>query len=97
MRIATYTIMRAIDLYDAAEGYESLAESFARIKCSKVFVASFNADWLFPSYQSQEIVKAMESNGINTEYHDVESPYGHDSFLLEYKQLTHLITNFWDY
>jgi len=90
-------IMRAIDLYDAAEGYESLAESFARIKCSKVFVASFDADWLFPSYQSQEIVKAMESNGINTEYHDVESPYGHDSFLLEYKQLTYLITNFWDY
>ncbi len=89
-------IMRAIDIYDAAEGYESLKESFSRIKCKKIFVASFTSDWLFPSYQSEEIVKALKSNGIPVDYEEIESRYGHDSFLLEYEELTKYIKQFLD-
>ncbi len=89
-------IMRSIDLYDAAEGYESLEESFKRIRCKKVLVSSFSADWLYPSYQSEEIVKALVENNIVFTYSKIESSYGHDSFLLEHERLTHLITNFLD-
>jgi len=87
-------IMRAIDLYDASEGYESLEKSFKRINCKKVFVSSFTSDGLFPTYQSKEIVQALESNGVDVQYEKIESPYGHDSFLLEYQELTQHINQF---
>ncbi|MBI2485729.1 MAG: homoserine O-acetyltransferase [Deltaproteobacteria bacterium] len=89
-------LLRSIDLYDAAEGYENLDESFKRIKCKKVFVSSFSSDWLYPSYQSEEIVRALKANNIDVTYHKIDSPYGHDSFLLEYKKLTRFINDFLD-
>ena len=87
-------IMRSIDLYDGSEGYDSLEESFKRINCKKVFVSSFTSDWLFPTYQSKEIVQALRSNGVDVQYEEIESPYGHDSFLLEYQELTQHIKQF---
>ncbi len=87
-------LLRAIDLYDAAEGYETLEKSLERIKCRKVFVASFSSDWLYPSYQSEEIVRALKANSTDVTYHKINSPYGHDSFLIEYKKLTGLIVDF---
>jgi homoserine O-acetyltransferase len=89
-------IMRAIDIYDPAEGYGSLEESFMRMKCPKALVASFTSDWLFPPYQSIEVVRALESNKIKTYYYEIDSPYGHDSFLLEYVKLTEYIRKFLD-
>ncbi len=89
-------LMRSIDIYDAAEGYESLEESFKRIECKKVFVSSFSSDWLYPSYQSKEIVKALAANDIDVTYREIESNYGHDSFLLAHDKLTYLITCFLD-
>lgn len=86
--------MRAIDLYDGSEGYESLEKSFERINCKKVLVTSFTSDWLFPTYQSKEIVQALKSNNVDVQYEEIESPYGHDSFLLEYKELTQYIKGF---
>ncbi|GIW46679.1 MAG: homoserine O-acetyltransferase [Deltaproteobacteria bacterium] len=87
-------LLRSIDIYDAAEGYGSLKESFKRIRCKRVFVSSFSSDWLYPTYQSEEIVEALEANNIDVVYHEIKSPYGHDSFLLEYEILTPLITDF---
>lgn len=81
-------IMRAIDMYDASEGRTNLDESFNRLKIIKALVISFTSDWLFPSYQSKELVSALRANNINTIYKEIKSQYGHDSFLLKYKQLT---------
>lgn len=84
-------ILRAIDIYDAAEGYDSLQESFQRLKLQRVLVISFTSDWLFPSYQSREIVSALRTNEIETTYKEIKSQNGHDSFLLKYKEMTPLI------
>lgn len=86
-------IMRAMDIYDASEGYDSLSGSFERIK-SRVFIASFSHDWLFPAYQSQQLVQAFEDNGIDYRYEHIYSPYGHDSFLLEYEKLRNMLKPF---
>lgn len=89
-------IMRCIDIYDAGEGYESLEESFKRIKCKKVLVASYTSDWLYPSYQSIELVDALRVNNIDVTYNEMDSPYGHDSFLIDYEKLNPLINKFLD-
>lgn len=84
-------IMRAIDMYDASEGFNSLEDSFKRMKIKKALVISFTSDWLFPSYQSEELVAALKTNNIDTTCEQISSQYGHDSFLLKYKELTPLI------
>ena len=83
-------LLRAIDLYDAVEGHATLADSFRRIRCRKALVASFSSDWLYPTYQSRELVDALRANRVDVQSHEIESGYGHDSFLLEYEKLTPL-------
>ena len=55
---------------------------------------AFKSDWLYPSYQSQEIVKACKLAGVDASYCEINSTYGHDSFLLETEQETQLIGGF---
>lgn len=87
-------LMRSIDLYDAGEGYNSLKESFKRAGPLKVFIASFSSDWLYPSYQSKELVDAFLANGVPVASHEIDAPYGHDSFLIEHEKLAPLIKDF---
>ncbi len=87
-------LMRSIDLYDAAEGYSSLEESFQRAGSLKAFIASFTSDWLYPSYQSKELVEAFRANGVFVVNQEIDAPYGHDSFLIEHEKLTPLIKEF---
>lgn len=83
-------LLRALDLYDAADGFPSLAASLRRLRCPRVLVVSFSSDWLYPAYQSREIVEALRPTGLDVRYHEIESGYGHDSFLLEHEKLTPL-------
>lgn len=85
-------ITEAIDNFDAAKG-GSLSEVLQGIK-AKVLVIAFKSDWLYPAYQSKEIVKACKLAGVETTYCEVNSTYGHDAFLLEVKEETHLIKHF---
>ncbi len=89
-------ILRALDIYDAGEGYANLEESLKRIKCKKVLVASYTTDWLYPSYQSSELVDALKANNIDVTYNEIDSPYGHDSFLIDYEKLNPLIKSFFN-
>ena len=59
-----------------------------------MLVLAFKSDWLYPAYQSQEIVKACKLAGVDASYCEISSTYGHDSFLLETKQETQLIGDF---
>jgi homoserine O-acetyltransferase/O-succinyltransferase len=88
--------LRAIDLYDAAAGYESLADSFRRLRSRRALVVSFSSDWLYPTYQSRELVEALRANRIDVRSHEIESGYGHDSFLLEHERLTPLFSGMLD-
>lgn len=87
-------LVRSIDLYDAEEGYNSLQESLRRAGSLRVFIASFTSDWLYPSYQSKELVDAFRANGVSVVNHEIDAPYGHDSFLIEHEKLTPLIKDF---
>ncbi len=84
-------LLRAIDLYDAGRtDTRDLADSFRRIRCRQVLFVSFSSDWLYPVYQSRELAEALRANRIDVRSHEIESDYGHDSFLLEHEKLTPL-------
>jgi homoserine O-acetyltransferase/O-succinyltransferase len=85
-------ITKAMDNFDASSPrplYEVL-----RGQDLKVLVIGFKSDWLYPLYQSQEIVKACKLAGIEASYCEIDSTYGHDAFLLEIAEETHLIKHF---
>ena len=87
-------ITKAIDYFDLTRGGEiSLAEAFSGVK-AKFFVISISSDWLFPAYQSKEIVDALIANDSDVRYCEIKSNYGHDAFLLESGQMNYLIGNF---
>jgi hypothetical protein len=56
----------------------------------EALVASFSSDWLYTTYQSRELVDALRANRIDVRSHEIESGYGHHSFLLEHGKLTPL-------
>lgn len=61
---------------------------------ARVLVIAFKSDWLYPAYQSQEIVRACKLAGIDVTYCEVDSNYGHDAFLLESEEETILVKFF---
>ena len=85
-------ITRAIDSFDVFRGKE-LYEAFKGIK-AKVLMLAFKSDWLYPASQSKEIVKACKLAGVDTTYCEIDSTYGHDAFLLEVEEETHLVKYF---
>ena len=84
-------ITKAIDYFNLQNGKNTTL--FSGLK-AKVLVISFKSDWLYPTYQSLEIVKACKIAGVDTTYCEVNSSYGHDSFLLETKQENELVSHF---
>jgi homoserine O-acetyltransferase len=70
-----------------------LKEAFARAAARYLFV-SYSTDWLFPTAQTKEMVRALLSNGKSVSFIDIESPYGHDAFLIEEEKLTRIISEF---
>jgi homoserine O-acetyltransferase len=85
-------ITRAIDSFDLSNRRE-LHQVFRGIE-AKVLVLAFKSDWLYPASQSREIVKACKLAGVDTTYCEIDSTYGHDAFLLEVEEETHLIKHF---
>jgi homoserine O-acetyltransferase len=57
-------------------------------------VVSFSSDWLFPTSQSEDLVKALLKNQCEVSYCEVKSSYGHDAFLLEVDTLGKMISDF---
>jgi len=85
-------ITKAIDNFDASckKPFHEALEG----KQIKVLVIAFKSDWLYPAYQSKEIVKACKHARIEASYCEIDSTYGHDAFLLETEEETQLISHF---
>ena len=90
-------ITKALDYFDLGNTYGTLVEAFRDVPADARFlVIAFSSDWLYPPYQSKEIVRALKGNGLDCTYLEIASTYGHDAFLLESEQQTHLLTHFLD-
>jgi homoserine O-acetyltransferase len=86
-------ITKAMDYFDLTNGQGSLTAALAGVK-ARFLVISFSSDWLYPSYQSQEIVRALRSRNCDVGYVELESNYGHDSFLVDVAEQTELVRGF---
>ncbi|NLX13774.1 MAG: homoserine O-acetyltransferase [Phycisphaerales bacterium] len=86
-------ITKAVDYYDLEARFGSLEKAFRHVQ-AKFLVISFSSDWLFSPAQSRQLVNALLAQDKNVTYTEVNSPYGHDAFLLEPEVLGRLIRGF---
>ena len=86
-------ITRAIDMFDLAAG-QALNDALLPARQVRFLIIAFKSDWLYPAYQSRELVRGCKLAAIDATYCEINSSYGHDAFLLEVAEQTHLISHF---
>ena len=88
-------LSRALTYFDLARehGDGSLVQALAGVSARTLLIA-FSSDWLYPPAASIEIDEALRGLGKPAEFHLIEAPYGHDSFLLEEAQQIPIVRRF---
>ena len=87
-------ITKAMDYFDLTAGRgKTLAAALENVT-ARFLVLSFTSDWLYPSYQSLEIVSALRSRNRDVAYCELPSNYGHDAFLVDVAEESLLISGF---
>jgi len=76
-------ITRAMDYVDLAQEYGGVLSDAFKNSPVRFCVISFTSDWLFPTAESKEIVRALNSVAANVSFVEIESDKGHDAFLLD--------------
>ncbi|MEH6642068.1 homoserine O-acetyltransferase [Vreelandella glaciei] len=91
----TYLLMtKALDYFDpAATQGGDFAQALAPAQCPFLIV-SFTTDWRFPPSRSRELVDALTRAGKSVSYANIESPHGHDAFLLSEPRYDAIVSAF---
>jgi len=77
-------ITRALDYFDLAAAHGGvLAEAFRKARGVRFCVLSFSSDWLYPTAESRDIVRALNAAGCRASFAEIETDKGHDAFFLE--------------
>jgi homoserine O-acetyltransferase len=88
-------ITRAMDYFDLAAGHGGvLTEAFTRSRAVRFCVLSFSSDWLYPTAESRDVVRALNAAGCRASFAEIESDKGHDAFLLDEPQLDATVRGF---
>jgi homoserine O-acetyltransferase len=88
-------ITRALDYFDLAAEHEGvLANAFKKARGVRFCVLSFSSDWLYPTAESRDIVRALNAAGCRASFAEVETDKGHDAFFLDEPQLDRALRGF---
>lgn len=84
-------ITKAIDYFNL-----DFATAVAAFKSTdaEILTIAFSSDWLYPTNQVKEVVKAARAGLKKATYYEVKSDYGHDAFLLEAEKQKQVIAGF---
>ncbi len=86
---------RAMDLHDVARGRGSTATALARVRVPAL-VAAVTSDGLYPPRQQEALAAGLEAGGVEVDRVEIDSPHGHDGFLIETPRLGPRVAAFLD-
>ena len=86
-------IGKAMDLHDVGRGRGGLEAALARIDVPTLTLG-IHSDMLYPAYQQIQIRDLLVARGVPAEYIEIDSPHGHDSFLIDLDQVGPPLTHF---
>lgn len=88
-------LSRASDWFDIAEyGHGSVLEGLKRIHIEKAMVIGVSTDILFPLQQQEQIAEGLQAAGAEVEFVALDSPQGHDAFLVDIENYSRAIGGF---
>ncbi|MCE3250938.1 MAG: metX [Geminicoccaceae bacterium] len=85
-----------MDYFDLAASYDGVLANAFRGAASRFCVISFSSDWLFPTAESRELVRALTAVAANVSFCEIETDRGHDSFLLDEPEFHRVLKGFLD-
>jgi homoserine O-acetyltransferase len=86
-------LTKAMDLHDLGRGYTTPVEALRRIQ-SRLLLIGISSDLLFPPGEIRGLAVELRRAGVETEYREIQSPFGHDAFLIEFDQMDTMIRPF---
>jgi homoserine O-acetyltransferase len=86
-------IGKAMDLHDVARGRGNLQTAISRIS-APVLSVGISSDILYPTYQQKQIRELINQTGGSCEYFEIDSPHGHDAFLINLDQVGEPVAKF---
>ncbi len=88
-------LSRASDWFDIAEyGKGSVHDGLQRIHVERAMVIGVSTDILFPLQQQEQIAQGLEAAGAQVEFVALDSPQGHDAFLVDIENYSRAIGGF---
>ena len=88
-------LSRASDWFDIAEyGNGSVAEGLKRICVERALVIGVSTDILFPLEQQEQIAEGLQAAGAQVDFVALDSPQGHDAFLVDIDNYSRAIGGF---
>lgn len=87
-------ITRAMDYFDLATDHGGILSNAFLGTRTRFCVVSFTSDWLYPTRESREIVRALNAVAANVSFVEIESDKGHDAFLLHEPELFDTVSGF---
>jgi len=88
-------IGKAMDLHDIGRGRNGVARAMARITVP-VLTMGIWSDMLYPAYQQRQIRELLVAGGTPCDFVEIDSPHGHDAFLINLDQVAPPIATFLD-
>ena len=89
-------LSRAMDLFDVADHGGCLESGMACLKARRALVIGVGTDILFPVEQQRELAQLLQTSGRETQFLELPSPQGHDSFLVDMDRFRPAIKGFFD-
>ena len=80
-------LLRTIEAVDS----ETWVEQLNKIK-AKIHIVSVDSDLFFTPQENRETFEELSKSNSNVFYSEIQSIHGHDAFLIEYNQLTKIIS-----
>ncbi len=84
---------RAMDFHDIGRGRGGTVEALSRVK-APVLTVSVRSDSLYPPTQQIEMHEGLLESGGDSTFFALDSPHGHDGFLIEFPKLGPVIRKF---
>ncbi len=84
-----YKILNAFDTHDVGAGRGSVEAALGRIT-ARCITVGISTDIVFPAAE----MRSLHAMLPDSTYHEIDSPFGHDGFLVEHQQLNHILNPF---
>jgi len=84
---------RAMDLHDVGRGRGGARAALERVQAPSI-VSAVRSDGLYPPSQQEDLYDGLLATSSDSRWVDIDSPHGHDGFLIETGQLAPHVERF---